>query len=146
MEHIVLLKHLYNALLRVKNLIADLASNTLGAIEDIEDTISTVESRVTVIENNIGSLSSRNETVTLTVNGWNGNSTPYTQTISVTGVIANESKQNIFSSPAPVESNINVAMDCGIYCTAQGSGTLTFTAFDDKPTETVAFNIIIQNL
>lgn len=139
MNHILLLKHLQEALIRIKNLIADLAANTLGAIEDIEDSVSSLETKV-------NGISGSNEIVTLTVNGWNGSSKPYTQTVSVNGVIANESKQNIFSSPATVESNINVAMDCGVYCTSQGSGTLTFTAFNDKPTETVTFNIIIQNL
>lgn len=139
MEHITLVKHLYNALLRVKNLIADLASNTLGAIEDIEDSVSALETKV-------NGISGSNEIVTLTVNGWNGSSAPYTQTVSVYGAIANESKQNVFISPNPVESDISITQDCGIYCTAQGSGTLTFTAFDDKPTETVIFNVILQNL
>lgn len=150
MEHITLVKHLQEALIRIKNLISDLAANTLGAIEDIEDTVSQnnaqILQRISAVENKVSSVSGDNKTVTLTANGWTGNSKPYTQTVSVPGVIANEDKQNIFSSPNPVESNIDVTMDCSIYCTAQGNNTLTFTAFDDKPTETVIFNVIIQNL
>lgn len=70
----------------------------------------------------------------------------FSQTVSVNGVIANESQQIIRVSPDPIESNINQIMDCAVYCTAQGAGTLTFTAFDDKPTEDVVFNVEIQNL
>lgn len=93
----------------------------------------------------VGKLPTVHE-VTLTVSGWNNSSAPYTQTIQLSRVIANESKQIIRVSPNPVESNINVAIDCGVYCTGQGNGTLTFTAFNDKPTEDVAFNIEIQDL
>lgn len=85
-------------------------------------------------------------TVTLPASGWANNSAPYTQTIPVEGAIANESKQIVLSSPNPIDSNINVVMDCAVYCTAQGSGTLTFTAFEDKPTEPITFNVVLFNL
>lgn len=150
MNHITLLKHLQEALIRIKNLIADLAANTLGAIEDIEDTVSQnntqILQRISVVENKISSVSGDNTNVTLTSTGWVGNAKPYTQTVSVNGVIANESKQNVFVSVNPVENDIDTTMDCAIYCTAQGNGTLTFTAFDDKPNASVTFNVIIQNI
>lgn len=77
---------------------------------------------------------------------WEGTSAPYSQTVSVEGAISNETKQIVWVSSDPISSNINVIMSCSIYCTGQGNGTLTFTAFDGLPTENVTFNVVLQNI
>lgn len=93
----------------------------------------------------VGKLPTLHE-VTLFVSGWVGTEAPYTQTVTIIGVIANEGKQIIRVSPNPVESDITDAMDCSVYCTAQGNNSLTFTAFDDKPTNDIVFNVEVQDL
>lgn len=69
----------------------------------------------------------------LTVAGWSSN----TQTVNVTGVTANNI---VFVSPAPA-SAADYA-DAGIVCTAQGSGTLTFTC-TTVPSNNITVNVVI---
>ena len=63
-------------------------------------------------------------TVLLSSSGWN--STAKTQTVSVPSVIASESTQLVL--PMPAIASQQAYIDAGILCTAQGNGTLTFTA------------------
>lgn len=50
-----------------------------------------------------------------------------TQTVSVEGILADETKQSIEVSPYNKE-HIDLVTKYGIYCSGQGNGTLTFTA------------------
>lgn len=68
---------------------------------------------------------------TLTVAGWSDNS----QTVSVTGVTASN---NVLVAPAPASSTEWAS--CGIMCTAQAAGTLTFTCAT-TPTAAVTVNV-----
>ena len=72
-------------------------------------------------------------TATLTVAGWSGT----TQTVSVTGVTAN-SILTVTYAPASHDA----WLDAGVYCSAQGAGTLTFTC-DTVPTAALTANIVI---
>lgn len=72
-------------------------------------------------------------TATLTVAGWSGG----TQTVSVSGVTTTN---NVIVSYAPSSKTDWVNAD--IYCSAQGSGTLTFTC-TTTPTNNVTANILI---
>ena len=73
--------------------------------------------------------------VTLRASGWNANTK--TQTVSVSGVTATV---NLIITAAP-DSYMAYAK-AGIRCTAQGSGTLTFSC-ETVPTADVAANVLI---
>ncbi len=72
-------------------------------------------------------------TATLTVAGWSGT----TQTVSVTGVTAN-SILTVTYAPASHDA----WLDAGVYCSAQGAGTLTFTC-ESVPSAALTANIVI---
>lgn len=70
---------------------------------------------------------------TLAVADWNNS----TQTVNVTGVTATNA---VIISPAPASATEYAS--CGVLCTAQGSGTLTFTC-QSTPTNDLTVNVII---
>ncbi len=70
-------------------------------------------------------------TATLTVAGWDSN----TQTVNVSGVTASNA---VIVSPAPA-SGAEWA-SCGVVCTAQASGTLTFSC-DTTPSAAITVNV-----
>lgn len=72
-------------------------------------------------------------TATLTVAGWSGT----TQTVSVAGVTAN-SILTVTYAPASHDA----WLDAGVYCSAQGAGTLTFTC-ESVPSAALTANIVI---
>lgn len=74
-------------------------------------------------------------TCTLTSAGWSSNS----QTVSVTGVTASNT---VIVSPSP--DDIADYADCGVYCSAQGSGTLTFGC-DTAPSGDIVVNVLIMS-
>lgn len=61
-------------------------------------------------------------TITLTVENWNDN----TQTVTVPGILADESAQLIFPTPA-IESQ-ETFYESNIYCSGQAENSLTFKA------------------
>lgn len=73
-------------------------------------------------------------TVTIAANDWSGT----TATKSVTGVT---SSSVVIANPTP--SSMITASNCGVYCSSQGTNSLTFTASKTKPSSSVTFNIII---
>ena len=74
-------------------------------------------------------------TVTLTSAWWSSNS----QTVSATGVTASNT---VIVSPAP--ANISTYADKWVYCSAQGSGTLTFKC-DTAPSGDIVVNVLIMS-
>lgn len=74
-------------------------------------------------------------TVNLRTSGWSGN----VQTVSVSGVTASNS---VIVAAAPASREAYA--DAGVYCSAQASGKLTFTA-EDTPTENLTVNVLIVN-
>lgn len=78
-------------------------------------------------------------TATLTVAGWTGSEAPFTQTVNVSGVTASNI---VIISPAPADAADYGAAGC--YCSAQGSGTLTFEC-DTKPDGALAVNVLKLN-
>lgn len=79
--------------------------------------------------------SSTTITVTLTSAWWSSNS----QTVSATGVTASNT---VIVSPSP--DDIADYADCGVYCSAQGSGTLTFGC-DTAPSGDIVVNVLIMS-
>lgn len=84
-----------------------------------------------------GAVKSVGSTVLLNAGSWVQSGDKYVQTVAVGGATANK---NIVTSPAA--NGWAAAQDNNIRCTAQGDGTLTFTA-DSIPTESVYFNVIL---
>ena len=71
--------------------------------------------------------------VTLTTAGWSNSS----QTVSVTGITASS---DIIVSPANASRDDYI--DAGIWCSAQGNGSLTFTCESD-PSVDITVNVLI---
>lgn len=72
-------------------------------------------------------------TVTLSASGWSNN----TQTVFVEGVT---SSSIIQVAPSGAMDNY---IDAGVYCSAQGAGTLTFIC-ETTPTADIAVNVLIM--
>lgn len=79
--------------------------------------------------------------VTLTVAGWDASAK--TQTVTVSGVLADETKQLIM--PMPAMASQNAYAEAGIACTAQAANALTFTA-QTVPTENITVYITVQDV
>lgn len=84
-----------------------------------------------------GAVKSVGISVLLNAGSWVQSGDKYVQTVAVGGATAD---RNIVTSPAA--SGWTAAQDSNIRCTAQGAGTLTFTA-DSIPTASVYFNVIL---
>lgn len=78
-------------------------------------------------------------TCTLPTSGWSGTG-PYTYAATATGVTSNNL---VLAGPAPASKSAYEA--CGAYPSAQGAGTLTFTA-ESMPTEAITVNVAVFNL
>lgn len=77
-------------------------------------------------------------TATLTTSGWSGNS----QTVTVSGVVADTSAQLITVSPAN-KASATTWGDAGVFCSAQAANALTFVC-DSTPSANISVNISIQ--
>lgn len=79
-------------------------------------------------------------TATLTTSGWSSNS----QTVTVTGVLADSSKQAIDVVPAN-KASADAWAAAGVWCTGQGANSLTFTC-ESVPTAAISLNIRMQGV
>lgn len=79
--------------------------------------------------------------VTLTAAGWDSDAK--TQTVTVSGVLADESKQIVF--PYPSSSSIVAYNAAGILCTGRAADSLTFTA-ETVPTVDLTIYVAIQSV
>lgn len=80
-------------------------------------------------------------TVTLAAASWDAGTKA--QTVSVVGVLADETKQAI--TPAPAPGSWEAAGQAGVRCTAQAAGSLTF-ACAEVPTVDLTYNMLIQEV
>ena len=79
----------------------------------------------------------KSATVTLSANAWSGNS----QIINVSNVTTDSL---VTVAPAPTVQNRTAYLEAGVYCSAQGAGTLTFVC-EDVPSVNLNVNIQIIN-
>ena len=82
-------------------------------------------------------------TVTLTAAGWIGSAAPYTQTVAAADV---STTNGVLVSPRMENGSVEIVEvlgDCMVYATEQGEGSLTFTAYEDKPAIDLTFNVIV---
>lgn len=77
--------------------------------------------------------------VTLSSSGWSSN----TQTVTVNGILADETAQEIMVMPAM--SDMTAYHEAGIKATAQAANSLTFTC-DTVPTANVSVYIVIKKV
>ena len=77
--------------------------------------------------------------VTLTAAGWSDN----TQTVTVSGVLADETKQLI--QPMPSAASQAAYIEAGILCTGQAANSLTFTA-ETAPTADLTVFVVITEV
>ena len=84
-----------------------------------------------------GALKSVGSAVLLNSGNWAQSGTAYIQTVAVAGVTANN---NLVTSPSA--NSWAKSQEFNVRCTAQASGTLTFTA-DSIPDASIYFNVII---
>lgn len=77
--------------------------------------------------------------VTLSASGWASNS----QTVTVQGVVADETAQLI--QPMPTVASQSAYIEAGILCTAQAAGQLTFTC-STVPTADLQLYVVIQEV
>lgn len=74
------------------------------------------------------------KTVTIQTANWSND----VATVSVTDMTASAV---IIVTPSP--SSYQLATDAGVYCSAQGAGTLTFTAINGAPSSSITMNVLI---
>lgn len=79
--------------------------------------------------------------VTLSASGWNSSSK--TQTVTVSGVLADETKQLI--TPAPAAASQAAYYNAGIRCTGQAANNLTFTA-ETIPSTNLTVYVTVQEV
>ena len=77
--------------------------------------------------------------VTLTASAWSNDA----QTVTVTGVLADETKQLI--QPMPAVASQTAYMSAGIYCSGQAANSLTFTC-SKTPTEDITLYVVITEV
>ena len=77
--------------------------------------------------------------ITLPASGWSGS----TQTITVSGVLADETAQLI--QPMPAVASQASYMSAGIYCSGQAADSLTFTC-SEVPTDDIAIYVVITEV
>ena len=100
-----------------------------------------LSSNVTLTADDVGAANPPTlRTATLTASGWSSNS----QTVTVTGVVANNNAQAIDVSPLSKTDADNWAQ-AGVWCTAQGANTLTFTC-TEVPSANINVNVKIQEV
>lgn len=87
----------------------------------------------------VDSKSPKFTTVTLAVSGWSNNS----QTVTVSGVLADETAQLI--QPCPAMASQSAYYSAGIMCTGQAADSLTFTC-TAAPAENLTVYVVMQGV
>lgn len=118
------LGHLRDAALAARGLIGTVASAAADAIAEVAAGLP------------------RRRSVTLTAAGWTG-SGPYTKSVAVAGVRADEAGQLVQVVPASASREAWEA--AGVKCTGQGAGTLAFSA-QEKPSGNISVYVILQEV
>lgn len=110
---------------------------TDGGSTDIDATTLEGHSADYFMSAEAGAVKSVGSSVLLNSGNWSQSGDVYTQTVAVGGATASG---NVVTSPAA--SYWAKAIEANVRCTAQASGTLTFTA-DSVPDASIYFNVIL---
>ena len=95
----------------------------------------------TIIGGNGGGTAVTAHKITLTAAGWS--STNKTQSVTLTGVLADEDKQLII--PMPTITNLTDYNDAGVQCTGQAANALTFSC-DNVPAANIEVYIVLMSV
>jgi hypothetical protein len=82
------------------------------------------------------------KTGTLVSTGWAGSSAPYTQAVDIDGVAA-DSNGTAGLAPTATAAQMEAAADAKLLVTAQAAGSITVSAFGDKPTIDLPIQVLI---
>lgn len=85
---------------------------------------------------------SRSFVVTLTADGWTDVETSYTQTVTAEGITADSNGLTGVADSA-TDEQWNEAAFCGIRKSGQAENSLTFKAYDDKPTLDIPVVVVV---
>lgn len=77
-------------------------------------------------------------TATLVAESWVGK----VQSVTVSGVVADEEKVDVYASPTSEASNYEVYAECGVRVLGQGANTVIFTC-EDVPADDLTVNIAV---
>lgn len=103
------------------------------------------DSNMTKIDTALGEKanSSKSVTTTLPYTSWVGTEAPYTQTITVTGLTANQNGTISIAQTATAEQRA-AARDAMLTVTGQAANSLTITADGEMPVEDIPVCIILM--
>lgn len=103
--------------------------------ENVQDAIEEMVNAIAIVGNGLP----KQVSVILTAAGWSDNS----QTVTVSGVLADETKQLI--QPIPAIASQSDYYEAGILCTGQAADQLTFTC-KELPTKDLTVYVVIQGV
>lgn len=84
-------------------------------------------------------------TATITVNDWDGDAAPYTQTIGIDGILATDKPHISPVYADALETNLAQREAWMMVCDAEaGDSEITFTCFEDKPATAVPIQIEVN--
>lgn len=104
---------------------------TLGAADIAAADGETVQAKLTALEARPQGGATEH-TATLTAAGWTGDSAPYTQTVTVTGLAA-DAHLIVGLAPTVTAEEMEAAAAAMLLATGQAAGSITVSAFGDKP-------------
>lgn len=81
-------------------------------------------------------------TATLTAAGWVGGTAPYVQTVAVPG-LAVGANGTIGLAPTATLAQVEAAADAKLLLTGQAAGSITVSAFGDKPSVNLPVQILV---
>ena len=117
-----------------------MAGAVQGAVEyDRTQSLSSVQK--TSARVNIGAIAASAYSVTVAAANWSGNAAPYTNSVTVAGLSATA---HIVVGPAAstTATQFEAISDGEIVCTAQAAGSITLTAYGEKPTVDIVMSIL----
>ena len=76
--------------------------------------------------------------VTLTTSGWTGSSSPYSQTVNVSGVTENSL---LYVTPSADVTTSDIVKSCTVFASGQAMGKVTFQT-KKKPASNLAYTIV----
>lgn len=124
-----------------------IVSGTINGVKDPVYSIDAANKRY------VDSKSPKSTTVTLAASGWVNSNAIFpgdpvptgspTQTVTVQGILADETKQLI--QPMPAVASQAAYMSAGIYCSGQAANSLTFTC-TTVPTEDISLFVVITEV
>lgn len=108
-----------------------------------EDYTTAEKTKLGTVETNATANTVINTSCTLAANGWTGASAPYTQTVNVANILATDRAYVDLSVSSTTATGIDEIENWAYISKVEsGTGTLTFTCYEDKPD--IDLNVNVQ--